>query len=98
VTPPASELQDTKLMTYRIVDGSPPSAGERSRLLDPTPATARTRRWRPGCTATAAELLVIHTLDAFEGDERVHIHARGRCAWPRQGVRPAAASASTLGP
>ncbi len=68
------ELDDTNRTSYRIVEGDPLSASVRVRCE----STLAREDWHTRVetdsrmTATASEFLVSHTLDAYEGDERVY--------------------------
>ena len=68
------ELDDTNRTSYRIVEGDPLSASVQVRCE----STLAREDWHTRVetdsrmTATATEFLVSHTLDAYEGDERVY--------------------------
>ncbi|MGZ8632318.1 MAG: CocE/NonD family hydrolase [Solirubrobacteraceae bacterium] len=69
----AIEMNDTHVTTYRIVDGDPLSASVRVQCSSALGRGA----WRTRVdtdsemTATAAEFVVRHRLDAYEADERI---------------------------
>ena len=68
-----TELDDTNVTTYRIVEGDPLSAAVRclcSSMLARGDWHTRVET-DSHMTATADEFLVTHTLDAYEGQERV---------------------------
>jgi hypothetical protein len=81
------ELDDTNRTSYRIVEGDPLSAGVRVRCE----STLAREDWHTRVetdsrmTATASEFLVSHTLDAYEGDERVYART-WTLTFPRDGV------------
>ncbi len=82
-----TEMLDTNLTTYRIVDGDPLSASVHVRC---TSALGR-GEWRTRVEtdsrmrSTATEFLVAQRLEAFEGDDRVY-ERRWELAFPRDGV------------
>ena len=87
LTESATEMDDTNVTTYRIVAGDPLSASVRCRC-----STALGRGdWQTRVetdsrmTATASEFLVTHTLDAYEGEERV-LARTWTLSFPRDGV------------
>ena len=67
------EMDDTHVTTYRIVDGDPLSASVRVQCSSALGRGAwRTRvETDSEMTATAAEFVVHHRLDAYEGDRRI---------------------------
>jgi len=69
----AIEMNDTHVTTYRIVDGDPLSASVRVQCSSALGRGAwRTRIHTDSeMTATAAEFVVKHRLDAYEGDKRI---------------------------
>jgi len=81
------ELDDTNRTSYRIVEGDPLSASVRVRCA----STLAREDWHTRVetdsrmTATASEFLVSHTLDAYEGDERVYART-WTLTFPRDGV------------
>ena len=66
-------MDDTHVTTYRIVDGDPLSASVRVQCSSALGRGAwRTRVHTDSeMTATAAEFVVRHRLDAYEGDKRI---------------------------
>jgi putative CocE/NonD family hydrolase len=82
-----AELDDTNVTTYRIVDGDPLSASVRCRCASTLARGAWHTRVETDSrmTATATEFLVTHSLDAYEGDERVYART-WTLAFPRDGV------------
>jgi uncharacterized protein len=69
----AIEMNDTHVTTYRIVDGDPLSASVRVQCSSALGRGAwRTRIHTDSeMTATGAEFVVKHRLDAYEGDKRI---------------------------
>ena len=82
-----TEMDDTNVTTYRIVEGAPLSAEVHVRC---TSALGR-GNWRTRVetdsrmTSTATEFLVTQRLDAFEGDERIRSRT-WELRFPRDGV------------
>jgi hypothetical protein len=82
-----TELDDANVTAYRIVEGAPLSAAVRCRCS----STLARGDWHTRVdtdshmTATAAEFLVTHTLDAYEHEERVFSRT-WTLSFPRDGV------------
>jgi uncharacterized protein len=81
------EMDDTHVTTYRIVDGDPLSASVRVQCGSALGRGAwRTRVHTDSeMTATAAEFVVRHRLDAYEGDTRIRSRS-WTLAFPRDGA------------
>ena len=82
-----TEMHDTNLTTYRIVDGDPLSAEVHVRCSSAlgrgdwqTRVDTESRM-----SSTATEFLVTQRLDAYEGDERIYSRS-WELALPRDGV------------
>jgi putative CocE/NonD family hydrolase len=82
-----TEMDDSHVTTYRIVDGDPLSAAVRVACSS---ALGR-GDWRTrvqtdsDMTSTASEFLVTHRLDAYEGEERIYSRTWS-LRFPRDGV------------
>jgi hypothetical protein len=82
-----TEMNDTSVTRYRIVDGDPLSAAVESRCSSTLARDAWHARvdTQSTMTSTATEFIVNQRLDAYEGDERVYSRT-WELSFPRDGV------------
>ena len=82
-----TEMDDTSVTSYRIVDGDPLSAAVESRCSSTLARDSWNARvdTQSTMTSTATEFIVNQRLDAYEGDEKVYSRT-WELSFPRDGV------------
>jgi hypothetical protein len=82
-----TEMDDSSVTSYRIVDGDPLSASVESRCSSTLARDSWNARvdTQSTMTSTATEFIVEQRLDAYEGDEQVYSRT-WELSFPRDGV------------
>jgi hypothetical protein len=82
-----TEMDDSSVTSYRIVDGAPLSASVESRCSSTLARDSWNARvdTQSTMTSTATEFIVEQRLDAYEGDEQVYSRT-WELSFPRDGV------------